>query len=110
MQPEEHVDYRFLLANERTFLAYVRTGLALQIAGFGVLEFLTHGRESLRILLGLLLVALGSFVGLAGYLRWRSNERSIRRGAEMHAARSTPVIAVAVVGIPLVAALLLTFL
>lgn len=110
MHPEDHVDYRFLLANERTFLAYVRTGLALQIAGFGVLEFLTHGQAALRVGLGLVLVALGSFVGLAGYLRWRANERSIRRGAPMHATRSTPVIAVGVVAVPLVAALLLTLL
>src|SRR5919106_4323750 len=108
MHPEEPVDYRFLLANERTFLAYVRTGLALQIAGFGVLEFLTQAQTSLRVVLGLALVALGSYVGLAGYLRWRSNERSIRSGAEMHAARSTPVIAVAVVAVPPVAAVLIT--
>jgi putative membrane protein len=110
MHPEEPVDYRFLLANERTFLAYVRTGLALQIAGFGVLEFLTQAETALRVVLGLVLVALGSYVGLAGYLRWRSNERSIRRGAEMHATRSTPVIAVAVVAVPLVAAVLITLL
>jgi uncharacterized membrane protein YidH (DUF202 family) len=75
-----------------------------------VLEFLTRAHTTLRLVLGLVLVALGSYVGLAGYLRWRSNERSIRRGAEMHAARSTPVIAVAVVAVPLVAAVLITAL
>lgn len=108
--PEEHVDYRFLLANERTFLAYVRTALSLQIAGLGVLQFLTAGSDAVRILLGVVLVAIGSYVGLVGYLRWRDNERSIRAGAEMHSARSTTPVAAAVVLVPLVAALLLALL
>jgi putative membrane protein len=105
---DEHVDYRFLLANERTFLAYLRTALSLQVAGLAVLQFLTKGHTSLRLTLGIALVAVGSYVGLVGYLRWRSNDRSIRAGAAMHANRATSVIAIAVVGIPLVAAVLLT--
>lgn len=110
MAPEGPVDYRFLLANERTFLAYVRTALALQVAGLGVLQFLTQARGGLRIVLGVLLVGIGSYVALTGYLRFRDNERSIRAGAEMHTARSTTLVAVGVVAIPLVAALLLTLL
>ena len=49
---DEHVDYRFLLANERTFLAYLRTALSLQVAGLAVLQFLTKGHSSLRLTLG----------------------------------------------------------
>ncbi|MGZ4426878.1 MAG: YidH family protein [Nocardioidaceae bacterium] len=105
-----HVDYRFLLANERTFLAYVRTALALQIAGLGVMQFLTKGHDVLRLLLGLALILVGSYVGLAGYLRWRDNERSIRAGHEMHTSRSASVITVAVVVVPLVAAVILAVL
>ena len=59
MAPEGPVDYRFLLANERTFLAYVRTALALQVAGLGVLQFLTQARDGLRVGLGVLLVGSG---------------------------------------------------
>ena len=110
MAPEGPVDYRFLLANERTFLAYVRTALALQVAGLGVLQFLTQARGGLRVGLGVLLVGIGSYVALTGYLRFRDNERSIRAGAEMHTARSTTFLAAGVVAIPLVAALLLTLL
>ena len=33
-------DYRFSLANERTFLAWLRTGLALIAGGLGVAQFL----------------------------------------------------------------------
>ena len=107
---DEHVDYRFLLANERTFLAYLRTALALQLAGLAVLQFLTHGHQALRLVLGVLLVVVGSFVGFSGFLRYRRNERSIRAGVEMHANRAASPIAVAVVVIPLVAAVLLTML
>jgi putative membrane protein len=105
---DEQVDYRFLLANERTFLAYLRTALSLQVAGLAVLQFLTKGHSALRLTLGLALVAVGSYVGLVGYLRWRSNEQAIRTGRPMHSSRGTRVIAVAVVVIPLVAAVLLT--
>jgi putative membrane protein len=52
MSDDGPVDYRFLLANERTFLAYVRTALSLQIAGLGVLQFLTNGHNVLRLVLG----------------------------------------------------------
>ncbi len=65
---DEQVDYRFLLANERTFLAWIRTALSLQIAGLGVLQFLTHGHDFVRYTLGIGLVLAGSYVGLTGYL------------------------------------------
>ena len=107
---DARVDYRFLLANERTFLAYIRTALALQLAGLAVLQFLTHGHQALRLVFGVLLVAVGSYVGLAGFLRYRRNDRSIREGAEMHANRAVSPIAAAVVVVPLVAAILLTLL
>jgi putative membrane protein len=107
---ETRIDYRFLLANERTFLAYVRTALALQIAGLGALQFLTKSPDAVRLFLGLSLVLVGSYVGLAGYLRCRNNERSIRTGGDIPAAASSSVITVAVVVAPLAAALLLAML
>lgn len=101
------VDYRFLLANERTFLAYVRTALALQIAGLGVLQFLTHGHVAVRYTLGIALVLIGSYVGLTGYLRFVTNDRAIRAGTEMHTPRAAGLVALAVAGLPLVAAVAL---
>lgn len=100
------VDYRFLLANERTFLAYVRTALSLQVAGLGVLQFLTQGHAGVPETLGVVLVLLGSFAGLAGYLRFRQNDRTIRAGGDMTTSHSPVVVAVAVSFLPLVAAVL----
>lgn len=97
-------DYRFLLANERTFLAYIRTALALQVAGLGVLQFLTHSHTSVRVALGVALVLTGSYVGVAGYVRFRTNERAIRSGTPMHTARGPVVVVVAVAALPLLAA------
>ena len=101
------VDYRFLLANERTFLAYVRTALSLQVAGLAVLQFLTGGHDAVRIGLGLVLVLAGSVLGFAGYQRFRTNERAIRSGGDIHTARATSIVTIAVAAIPLVAAVVL---
>ncbi len=102
-------DYRFLLANERTFLAYVRTALAFQVAGLGVLQFLTPSQDAGGSTLGLALVLVGSFVGVTGYRRFRNNEHAIRTGGDMHTARGPAVLTVAVAALPLVAAVVLTF-
>lgn len=101
---DDDVDYRFLLANERTFLAYVRTALALQVAGFGILQFLTHGHGAVRYGLGLALVAAGSFLGLSGYRRLRRNEQAMRAGEDLGRSTGSVVVAVVVVALPLLAA------
>ena len=107
MAPQEPVDYRYLLANERTFLAYVRTALALQVAGLGIIEFLTRGPEAARLSLGMAVVVVGSAVGLAGFVRWRSVERAMRANAEMAPAGVAPLLVVAVLLAPVGAGLLL---
>lgn len=102
------VDYRYLLANERTFLAWLRTALSLQVAGLGVLQFLTHGEDWIRYALGLALAVAGSYVGLSGYLRYYANEKAIRAGADLVRIRASTVLLVAVVALPLLAAVALT--
>lgn len=108
--PPGHADYRFLLANERTFLAYVRTAVALHVAGFGILQFLTHSQGGVREVFGVGMVAAGSFVGVSGYRRFRTNEVTIRADGDMHTARSPAVVALAVSVLPLVAALIVAVL
>jgi putative membrane protein len=100
-------DYRFLFANERTFLAYVRTALALQVAGLGVLQFLTQGNDLVRFALGVALVATGSLTGLTGLRRMRANERAIRTGQDIAASSTSTVVVAVVVAVPLLAALLM---
>jgi putative membrane protein len=77
-------DYRFTLANERTFLAYVRTSLALIGAGVAVAQFLTKvGNQRGRDVVAILLVLGGLGTVVAGFLRWRSVQAAMRRGAPL---------------------------
>ena len=77
----EFPDYRFTLANERTFLAYVRTALALDAAGLAVAQFIRHPAVTAMSLgLSVVLTVLGLAVAVLGYLRWRSAERAVHRG------------------------------
>jgi putative membrane protein len=78
-------DYRFSLANERTFLAWIRTALAL-LAGAVALEVLDPDLPAAaRRLLGGLLVASGTLVAASAWLRWAAAERAIRRGEPLPA-------------------------
>ena len=72
-------DYRFTLANERTFLAWLRTGLAL-LAGAVSLASLVHhfGPKPLRIGITALLLVLSLTVTVGAYVRWDRAERALR--------------------------------
>jgi putative membrane protein len=75
-QVGEDADYRFTLANERTFLAWVRTALALAAGGLGAVTLLddVRGVE----FLGVGLLALSFATAATAYRRWALNERAMR--------------------------------
>lgn len=78
------VDYRYVLANERTFLAWVRTALALLAAGVAVRQLalpfaVRHGRGLLSDLCLGLAVTL---VALA-YRRWRAAHHAMAKSAPL---------------------------
>jgi putative membrane protein len=77
-------DYRFTLANERTFLAWVRTGLAL-LAGAIALASLVHdfGPKPLRIAMTALLLLLSLVVNVGAYIRWERTERALRENRQL---------------------------
>jgi putative membrane protein len=87
-------DYRFSLANERTFLAWLRTGLALIGGGLAVAQFLSGGLA--RDALALVLLALGGLVAVRALDHWARCERAIRRGAELPPSRFPAVLALLV--------------
>lgn len=73
-------DVRFSLANERTFLAWVRTALAL-LAGGVALEALAVPVEPwARSAAALVLVALGVLAPVQAWVGWARAERALRRG------------------------------
>jgi putative membrane protein len=78
----ETPDYRFTLANERTFLAWIRTSLALIAAGVAVIQ-LVPGPGVIRHTLGILLIALGGVLSAVSYGHWEQNERAMRLGEQL---------------------------
>jgi len=73
-------DPRFTFANERTFLAWIRTSLGLTAAGVALDSFAAKLPARAREPLAIVLIVLGVACAACGYLRWMTNERALRRG------------------------------
>ncbi len=97
----EEPDARFSLANERTFLAWIRTSLAF-LAGGVALESLALGMQpGLRLAASLVLIVTGMLSPVQAWIGWKRAERALRLGTPLP---STPlalplVIAVVIVGV-----------
>ncbi len=89
-------DYRFSLANERTFLAWVRTSLALMAAGVAVIHFVP-GSTIVRHGLGFLLIGLGGLLASVSYRHWQRNEQAIRLGRQLSRSMVPRLVAVCLV-------------
>jgi putative membrane protein len=79
------------LANERTFLAWVRTGIGIMAFGFVVVkfslfvkqltllldkEYLIH-QKGYSAIVGIILVAVGSLTSILAYTRYKVTEKQI---------------------------------
>jgi putative membrane protein len=75
-------DPRFTFTNERTFLAWSRTALALVVAGLGVVQLLPPfpGVPWGRHVLGVPLIVFGAVVAVAAYREWVRSQRALRHG------------------------------
>lgn len=97
-------DVRFTYANERTFLAWNRTALALIATGVAATQLLpkfqvTWGRR----VLGLPLIALGALVAAESFLHWRANERAMQAGEPLPRSPMPVILTIGIVVIGLVA-------
>lgn len=88
IRPTDH------LANERTFLAWIRTSVAIMTFGFVVVKFALFVKQIAMLLgdntqqlplpaksysavLGIALVAIGTLMALLSYLRFKRNEKQL---------------------------------
>ncbi|MFE6746121.1 YidH family protein [Kitasatospora purpeofusca] len=74
----EEPDYRATMANERTFLAWSRTALALLAGALAVLGLGQVGPYRLRLALACYLILLSVAATVAGYWQWRVRQRRMR--------------------------------
>ena len=74
-------DPRFTLANERTFLAWIRTSLAFLAGGIAVEAFTGDlFQEPVRKAVSVALLLLGMSISAGSALRWLRVEQSLRQG------------------------------
>ncbi len=97
--PEAEPDYRFTLANERTYLSWIRTALALIAGGVGLsaLESILGPDWPLAREVGLIATILGGLLPLVAYQHWRKVQQAMRRGEPLPVQRAAILLAVGMV-------------
>ncbi len=104
----EEPDYRFSLANERTFLAWIRTALALLAGGVLLDQLATSlGPDVAVVALAVGLGALSAVLSVLAYVRWRANEIAMRHARRLPGTLAIPILAAAVLGIAAAIAVLI---
>lgn len=80
----QDLDYRFTLANERTFLAWIRTALALIAGGVAVVQLVPAlSIPGIRHGLGMVLTAAGGVLAVLAVQRWRNVQTAMQEGDEL---------------------------
>ena len=93
-QEGEEPDYRFTLANERTFLAWIRTALAL-LAGGVLLEQFAVKLQPRVVIVGLAigLALLSAVLSTIAYFRWKHSEIAMRHKQPLPGSVAIPLLA-----------------
>ena len=99
-------DPRFTFANERTFLAWSRTALALVVAGLAVVQLLPPfpGVPWGRHILGVPLIVFGAVVAVVAYGEWVKNQRAMRHGQPLPRSVMPRLLATVITAIAAIAA------
>ena len=93
----EDPDYRFSFANERTFLAWIRTSLGLLAGGVALDTVHLDMARGLQVGLAAALLILGMLCALASWVRWARSESAMRTGARLPGFGFSAVLVVAVI-------------
>ncbi len=103
----EDPDPRFTLSNERTFLSWTRTALALIAAGVALEAFDLPGLGEVgRQAIATVLLLLGAALALGSFRRWLNTERAMRNRVSIPAPALVPILSLGI-GIVAIAVLVL---
>ncbi len=98
----EDPDPRFSFANERTFLAWIRTALALMAAGIGLEAFAPRlAVPGLRQVLASMLVLAGIATSAMAFRRWLRSEQAMREHRVLPAPTVAPWLSYGVAAVAL---------
>ncbi|WP_028476512.1 YidH family protein [Nocardia sp. CNY236] len=101
---EEELDYRFTLANERTFLAWMRTSLGLLAGGVAVHTLVDPSRiAGFRRAIALSCLVLAAMVALGAYVHWRRVGLAMRRGGPLPDTILVPILTVGIATVTVLA-------
>ncbi|SFA91071.1 putative membrane protein [Amycolatopsis marina] len=104
---ETEPDYRFTLANERTFLAWIRTSLGLVAGGVAVHQLVPGlSVPGARTALAAMCLALAAALAISSYPRWHRAQQAMRRGEPLPRSRMLLVVTIGVLLITAFAAAL----
>ncbi len=94
-------DARFTLANERTFLAWIGTALALISVGVALESLALQLQPAWRLAASVVLIVTGLVTPVQAWFGWTAVERALRLGRPLPPSRLAPVLAgaVAVAGV-----------
>lgn len=104
--PEHEVDPRFSLANERTYLAWMRTALALIVGGIVAAKALDFHHEVVRWSIAAPPIAAGALLALEGHRRWQTYETAMRHAQPLKTGRHLAMLATVIAGYALLVLLL----
>jgi putative membrane protein len=101
-------DVRFSLANERTFLAWARTCMAMVATGLVLARLLGDVDEDpLTVASGVVLIILGAVLALLSYRNYRRNDEAIRARAPL-VRSSLPLVLIATIAVASIVAIALS--
>ena len=90
-------DPRFTLANERTFLAWIRTSLALIAGGVALEAFDVPLPAELRSAVSVFMLVVAIILPLVAWVHWKQSERAMREERPLPFSCAIPVLVVAIV-------------
>jgi putative membrane protein len=103
--PDVQVDYRFLLANERTFLAWMRTALGLIAGGVALDQFVQPENGAAAVAaVSLAIIGTGALLAIVGTVRWSRTDTAMRAGTPVARSRTLVVVGALLVLLALVVA------